>query len=110
MLPVVLESTQEGLPDTEIARRVSAGDQDAVQEACLLAYRAMGKFRGDAKLSTWLVRIVVNEGIARVRKRSRRAEVIRRGGASGRDGTRRPRRLPRSGKHLAGVQELIVAR
>jgi RNA polymerase sigma-70 factor (ECF subfamily) len=42
----------------------------------LLAYRAMDRFRGDAKLSTWLVRIVVNEAIARSRKRSR-AEVIR---------------------------------
>ncbi len=50
--------------------------EDAVQEAWLLAYRAMGKYRGDAKLSTWLVRIVVNEAIARVRKRGRGAEII----------------------------------
>jgi RNA polymerase sigma-70 factor, ECF subfamily len=47
-----------------------------VQESYLLAYRAMGGFRGSAKLSTWLVRIVVNEAIGRVRKRSRRAELI----------------------------------
>jgi len=51
--------------------------EDAVQEAWLLAYRAIGNFRGDAKLSTWLVRIVVNEAISRRRKRSRGAEVIR---------------------------------
>ncbi|MGH8688436.1 MAG: RNA polymerase sigma factor [Burkholderiales bacterium] len=51
--------------------------EDAVQEAYLLAYRNMGKFRGEAKLSTWLTRIVVNEAIARMRKRARRAEVIR---------------------------------
>ena len=111
MHAAVLESMHEGLPDAEIARRVAAGDQnafqllmrrhnqimyraarsilkddaeaeDAVQEAYLLAYRAMGKFRGEAKLSTWLVRIVVNEGIARMRKRSRRAEVIRLGGGT----------------------------
>jgi len=50
--------------------------EDAVQEAWLLAYRAIGNFRGDAKLSTWLVRIVVNEAISRGRKRSRGAEVI----------------------------------
>jgi len=50
--------------------------EDAVQEAWLLAYRAMGKYRGDAKLSTWLVRIVVNEAIARLRKRGRGAEII----------------------------------
>ncbi len=42
----------------------------------MLAYRAIGAFRGDAKLSTWLIRIVVNEAIARSRKRSRRAEII----------------------------------
>src|SRR5438445_13813178 len=52
-----------------------AESEDAVQEAWLLAYRAIGNFRGDAKLSTWLVRIVVNEAISRRRKR-RVAEVI----------------------------------
>ena len=50
--------------------------EDAVQEAYLLAYKAMPGFRGEAKLSTWLVKIVVNESIARARKRTRRAEVI----------------------------------
>ena len=56
--------------------------EDAVQEAYLLAYRGIGKFRHDAKLSTWLVRIVVNESLGRLRKRSRRAEVIRLDGDS----------------------------
>ena len=93
------------LPDAEIARHVVAGDrtvftalmrrhnqtlyrtarsilkddaeaEDAVQEAYLLAYRAMSGFRAEAKLSTWLVRIVVNESIGRKRKQDRRAEVI----------------------------------
>src|SRR6478752_5045157 len=50
--------------------------EDAVQESYMLAYRAMPGFRGEAKLSSWLVRIVVNESIARARKRTRRAEVI----------------------------------
>lgn len=50
--------------------------EDAVQEGYLLAYKSMGAFRGDAKLSTWLVRIVANEAIGRMRKRSRRAEII----------------------------------
>ena len=59
--------------------------EDAVQEAYLLAYRAMGTFRGDAKLSTWLVRIVVNEAIGRVRKRDRSAEIIRMDGDVERD-------------------------
>ena len=33
---------------------------DVVQEAFLSAYRAIGKFRGDARFSTWLCRIVLN--------------------------------------------------
>lgn len=104
-----LESHYQDLSDVEIARRIAAGDEDAfcllmrrhnramyrtarsilrddaeaedaVQAAYLLAYRSMGGFRGDAKLSTWLVRIAVNEAIARVRKRNRSAEVIQLGG------------------------------
>src|SRR5512139_812574 len=50
--------------------------EDAVQEAYVLAYRAMDRFRGDAKLSTWLVRITVNVAIRRARKLNRSAEVI----------------------------------
>jgi len=42
--------------------------QDAVQEAYLRAWRALATFRADAKLSTWLVRIVVNEALGRLRK------------------------------------------
>lgn len=97
---------QSTLSDTELARRLAADDhdafrvvmrrhnqrlfrvarailkddaeaEDALQDAYLLAYRGIGGFRGDAKLSTWLVRIVANEAIARVRKRGRSADVIR---------------------------------
>jgi RNA polymerase sigma-70 factor, ECF subfamily len=50
--------------------------EDVLQDAYLLAYRAMNTYRGDASLSTWLTRIVVNEAIARSRKSARRAEVI----------------------------------
>lgn len=57
--------------------RDDAEAEDVVQEAYLLAYRNIDKFRGDAKLSTWLTRIVINEAIARSRKNHRRAEVIR---------------------------------
>ena len=105
MHPIPVKTAGKDLPDTEIARRIAAADpdafqllmrrynqtlyrtarsilkddaeaEDAVQEAYMLAYRAMGAFRGDAKLSTWLIRIVANESIARSRKRSRRAEII----------------------------------
>lgn len=57
-----------------VARSILRNDADAeeaVQEAFYRAYRAMSKFRGDAALSTWLVRIVVNESNKRLRKINR---------------------------------------
>lgn len=42
--------------------------QDALQEAYLRAWRALTSFRSDARLSTWLVRIVVNEALGRLRR------------------------------------------
>jgi len=91
--------------DVELARRVARGDtrafeqvmrrynralfrtarailrddglaEDAVQEAYIRAYGAIGSFRGESKLSTWLIRIVANEALARRRKDVRRAEVM----------------------------------
>jgi RNA polymerase sigma-70 factor (ECF subfamily) len=56
--------------------RDDAEAEDALQDAYLLAYRAIGSFRAEAKLSTWLVRIVVNEALGRSRRNRRRAEVI----------------------------------
>ena len=37
--------------------------QDALQEAYLSAWRSISGFRAEARLSTWLVRIVVNEAL-----------------------------------------------
>ncbi|MGE5666738.1 MAG: RNA polymerase sigma factor [Betaproteobacteria bacterium] len=50
--------------------------EDAVQEAYLHAYRSLADFRGDARLSTWLTRIVANEAFGRLRKRGRRAAIV----------------------------------
>jgi len=61
-----------------VARAILKSDadaEDAVQDAYLSAYRAIGRFRGDARLSTWLTRIVVNEAYGRLR-RAARAEVV----------------------------------
>src|SRR3954471_17062499 len=92
-------------PDAELAARAARGDQgaferimrrhnrtlfrtarailrddgdaeDALQEAYLQAYGAMGQFRGDAKLSTWLARIAANQAAQRLRKRERRAQIL----------------------------------
>src|SRR5262245_29546613 len=50
--------------------------EDALQEAYLKAYGAMGSFRGEAKVSTWLARIVANEALQRLRKRNRRGAIV----------------------------------
>jgi RNA polymerase sigma-70 factor (ECF subfamily) len=63
--------------------RDDAEAEDALQEAYLQAYRALPGFRGDAALSTWLVRIVANEALGRLRKRARRAQVIPFGAEAG---------------------------
>ena len=44
--------------------------EDAAQEAVINAYRHLGSFRAEAKFSTWLTTIAINEG----RKRLRRAK------------------------------------
>ncbi|WP_067486908.1 RNA polymerase sigma factor SigM [Actinomadura hibisca] len=43
---------------------------DALQDACLSAFRAAGRFRGDAAVTTWLHRIVVNACLDRIRRKS----------------------------------------
>jgi RNA polymerase sigma-70 factor (ECF subfamily) len=93
------------ISDAELARRVAAGQrgafellmrrhnqalyraarsilnhdndaEDALQEAYLLAFRGIGGYRSDARLATWLTRIVINVAIARARQGRRRAEVV----------------------------------
>jgi RNA polymerase sigma-70 factor (ECF subfamily) len=98
-------SVPEGITDIALAARVAAGDgaafelvmrrynrrlfriarsvlrddpdaEDALQEVYLTAYRAMGGFRGDASLATWLSRLVLNHCIARRRKLLRRDNIV----------------------------------
>ena len=96
-------SIAETVADTELAARAAAGEnaafeaimrrhnrllfrtarsilksdaeaEDALQDAYLRAWRALASFRAESKLSTWLVRIVINEALGRLRQRS--ANVI----------------------------------
>src|SRR5688572_19207978 len=105
MTTKTLRRTVEHLTDTELIEAVREGDlraletlmrrhnrtlyrtarailgddaeaEDAVQEAYLRAYRGLASFRGEAKLSTWLVRIVANEALMRRRRRARTAAVV----------------------------------
>lgn len=48
--------------------------EDALQEAYLKAWRALAGFRSDAKLSTWLVQVVANEALGRLRRKT--AQII----------------------------------
>ncbi len=61
-----------------VALRMCGGDPDeaadALQDAYIAAMRGARGFRGDAKVSTWLHRIVVNASLDRHRRRKRRAE------------------------------------
>jgi RNA polymerase sigma-70 factor, ECF subfamily len=92
-------------PDTDLAERVAGGDtaafealmrrhnrmlfrtarailrddaeaEDALQEGYLQAYQAIGSWRSEAKLSTWFARIIANESLMRLRKRTRRAAIV----------------------------------
>jgi len=62
-----------------LARSILGDDaeaEDALQDAYIAAYRGIGSFRGGARLSTWLARIVINAAYARLRKRTATAEVV----------------------------------
>ncbi|SAK64244.1 RNA polymerase sigma factor [Caballeronia glebae] len=56
--------------------RNDAEAEDALQDAYLHAYRSMSQFRGDARIFTWLSRLVLNECFARIRRSARRQNVI----------------------------------
>lgn len=54
------------------ARSILGNDADAeeaLQEAYLNAWKSLAGFRSEAKLSTWLVRVVANEALGRLRRK-----------------------------------------
>ncbi|HET6402430.1 MAG TPA: sigma-70 family RNA polymerase sigma factor [Candidatus Kapabacteria bacterium] len=61
------------------ARKMVHGDHDEAdeiaQETFVKAYEALGNFRGEAKLYTWLYRIMMNAAIQRSRKTKSRPMV-----------------------------------
>ena len=68
--------------------------EEAVQDAFFKAYRNLDKFRSDAKFSTWLFRIAVNESLMKLRKQVGREESLDAGFNS---------------DHEAGSTEMILA-
>ena len=64
-----------------VARRFMKDEdaaRDVVQDAFLSAFRAIQGFDGDAQLSTWLHRIVVNAALMRLRRKRRKCTWLRR--------------------------------
>lgn len=60
-----------------VARRFMRSEEDArdaVQDAFVAAFRSIGTFAENARLSTWLHRIVINACLMRLRARRRRPE------------------------------------
>jgi RNA polymerase sigma-70 factor (ECF subfamily) len=103
--PQTTAPPSEGLTDSKLVERIRIGDaramealmrrynrvlyrtarailrdddeaEDAVQDGYIRAYHAMDTFRGESKLSTWLVRIVANEALMRRRRRTRSAVIV----------------------------------
>ena len=50
--------------------------QDVVQDAFIKVFQNLGQFRADAKFSTWLYRIVVNQSLMELRKQRRKSAAI----------------------------------
>ena len=92
------------LPDEEVVRRVRAGDtaayevlmrrhnrtvyravrailrdeaevEDVMQQAYLRAFSRLDQFRGEARFSTWMIAIALNEARARLRRRASEATL-----------------------------------
>lgn len=60
-----------------VARRFLGSEddaRDAVQEAFVSAFKAIGGFEGQSRISTWLHRIVVNAALMKLRRRRRKPE------------------------------------
>ncbi|MBA2412047.1 MAG: RNA polymerase sigma factor [Burkholderiaceae bacterium] len=104
-LPAHSSGSNGSLEDVELVRRAERGDrsafealmrrynaslfrvarsilknesdcEDALQEAYLAAYRHLGQFKGEARLSTWLTRIVINQALGQLRARKRDSVVV----------------------------------
>jgi RNA polymerase sigma-70 factor, ECF subfamily len=57
-----------------LALRLTGNEQDAndvAQETYIRAWRAIGRFRGDAQVSTWLYRITANTAATHTKRRRR---------------------------------------
>jgi RNA polymerase sigma-70 factor, ECF subfamily len=66
-------------PLLRLARRFLGNEEDArdaLQDAMVAVYRSIGSFEGNAMLSTWLHRIVVNACLMKLRSKRRRPDEV----------------------------------
>lgn len=74
--PELVRRHQDRLWSVAVRTLADAAEaEDALQDALLSALRAAAGFRGDAQVSTWLHRIVVNASLDRMRRRQARPTV-----------------------------------
>ena len=112
-LPEVASLIHDGaLPDEAVVARVLAGEtalfevlmrrhnprvyravrailgddaeaEDVMQQAYVSAYTHLGQFAGNARFSTWLVKIAIHEAFARRRRQHRRVDLVTETGGDG---------------------------
>lgn len=98
------------------AKRLLRSDdeaRDAVQDAFMSAFKSIATFNGEAKLSTWLHRIVINAALMRLRSRKHRSEqsiddLLPRFDEAGRWAQPPPGRLAASSQELLERRETRV--
>jgi len=89
--------------------------RDAAQEAFVAAYKALGNFRGDAKVSSWLHRIAVNQCLTTKRRQKTRAEdfLVDEDGSEERvfiaSPSQSPARVTEQAERLQLVRQAVVA-
>lgn len=70
------------------SRGVAPGDvEDVAQQVFVSAYKALGSFRGEARLSTWLFRIAANAAQSHLKRQGRRPRLdsVEQAAADGRE-------------------------
>lgn len=88
----MIQALKEGRPEAFRALVTEQGDrvyntvlglmqhaedaEDVAQEVFVSVYQHVGRFRGDAKLSTWVYRIAVTKSLEALRKGSRKRERL----------------------------------
>ena len=68
-----------------------ADAEEVAQEAILKAYKGLSRFRGEAKFSTWLIQIAINEAKMKLRKDRRHLYESLEEGSRGDDGEYMPK-------------------